>query len=64
MKARFEARGYTERFPIQNFLSAFSRERGPFGDGVGTTGLGGQYVTESFIVGRLSVGSQAVLEHW
>lgn len=37
-------------YPIQNFLDAFSYDRWPYGYGIGTCGLGAQYVTRIFKV--------------
>ena len=39
-------RGWT--YPIENFLGAFTYERWPYGYGIGTTSLGGQYVARFF----------------
>jgi hypothetical protein len=39
-------RGWT--YPVENFLGAFSYERWPYGYGIGTTALGGQYVSRFF----------------
>jgi hypothetical protein len=41
-------RGWT--YPVDNFLGAFSYERWPYGYGIGTTSLGGQYVARFFNV--------------
>jgi len=41
-------RGWT--YPVENFLGAFSYDRWPYGYGIGTTGLGGQYVARIFKV--------------
>jgi hypothetical protein len=41
-------RGWT--YPVQNFLGAFNYERWPYGYGIGTTALGGQYVARFFHV--------------
>lgn len=38
----------TWNYPIQNFLKAFSYDRWFYGYGIGTTGLGGQYVARFF----------------
>jgi hypothetical protein len=35
-------------YPVQNFLWAFSYDRWPYGYGIGTTALGGQYVARFF----------------
>ncbi len=39
-------RGWT--YPVQGFLGAFNYERWPFGYGIGTVALGGQYVARFF----------------
>jgi len=39
-------RGWT--YPVQNFLGAFNYDRWPYGYGIGTTALGGQYVARFF----------------
>ena len=36
------------RYPVDNFLGAFNYERWPYGYGIGTTALGGQYVARFF----------------
>jgi hypothetical protein len=41
-------RGWT--YPVDNFLGAFSYARWPYGYGIGTTALGGQYVARFFNV--------------
>lgn len=41
-------RGWT--YPVENFLGAFNYERWPYGYGIGTTSLGGQYVARFFNV--------------
>ena len=35
-------------YPVENFLGAFNYERWPYGYGIGTASLGGQYVTRIF----------------
>jgi hypothetical protein len=35
-------------YPVQNFLAAFYYDRWPYGYGIGTTALGGQYVARFF----------------
>ncbi len=35
-------------YPVQNFLKAFNYDRWPYGYGIGTTALGGQYVARFF----------------
>ncbi len=39
-------RGWT--YPVDNFLAAFDYDRWPYGYGIGTTSLGGQYVARFF----------------
>jgi hypothetical protein len=39
-------RGWT--YPVDNFLGAFNYDRWPYGYGIGTTALGGQYVARFF----------------
>jgi len=46
-------RGWT--YPVRNFFDAFNYDRWPWGYGIGTTALGGQYVARFFNV-RPSVG--------
>jgi hypothetical protein len=41
-------RGWT--YPVANFLGAFNYDRWPYGYGIGTTALGGQYVARFFNV--------------
>jgi hypothetical protein len=50
-------RGWT--YPVQNFLGAFSYERWPYGYGIGTSGLGGQYVARIFNVKPVGVGVES-----
>jgi hypothetical protein len=38
----------TRDYPLQNFLAAFDYPRWPYGYGIGTISLGGQYVTRIF----------------
>ena len=38
----------TRDYPLRNFLAAFDYERWPYGYGIGTLSLGGQYVTKFF----------------
>jgi hypothetical protein len=38
----------TRDYPMRNFLAAFSYERWPYGYGIGTLSLGGQYVAKFF----------------
>jgi hypothetical protein len=40
----------TRDYPLQNFLGAFDYERWPYGYGIGTVSLGGQYVSRFFHV--------------
>jgi hypothetical protein len=50
-------RGWT--YPVQNFLGAFNYERWPYGYGIGTTALGGQYVARFFNVKPPVVGVES-----
>ena len=47
-KSELANRGWD--YPMQNFLGAFNYERWPYGYGIGTASLGGQYVTKIFNV--------------
>ncbi len=40
----------TRDYPWQNFMGAFANDRWPYGFGIGTASLGGQYVTRIFQV--------------
>jgi hypothetical protein len=46
-------------YPLQNFLGAFNYERWPYGYGIGTTALGGQYVSRLFGAKPLNVGVES-----
>jgi hypothetical protein len=46
-------------YPVRNFLGAFSYERWPYGYGIGTTALGGQYVARILSVKPLNVGVES-----
>jgi len=46
-------------YPIQNFLSAFNYDRWPYGYGIGTTSLGGQYVARFFHVRPPALGVES-----
>lgn len=50
-------RGYN--YPIQEFLKAFSYDRWPYGYGIGTSGLGTQYVTRLLHVRSISAGVES-----
>jgi hypothetical protein len=50
-------RGWT--YPVDNFLGAFNYERWPYGYGIGTTALGGQYVARFFNVKPPVVGVES-----
>jgi hypothetical protein len=50
-------RGWT--YPVQNFLGAFNYDRWPYGYGIGTSGLGGQYVARIFKVTPVGVGVES-----
>jgi hypothetical protein len=57
--ATSELRHRTWDYPIRNFLGAFSYERWPYGYGIGTTALGGQYVARLFGAKPLNVGVES-----
>lgn len=40
----------TRDYPLENFLGAFTYERWPYGYGIGTASLGGQYISRFFHV--------------
>jgi len=46
-------------YPVQNFLDAFQRDRWPFGYGIGTASLGGQYVARFFKVKPPVIGVES-----
>jgi uncharacterized membrane protein YeaQ/YmgE (transglycosylase-associated protein family) len=46
-------------YPVQNFLGAFNYDRWPYGYGIGTSGLGGQYVARIFNAKPLGVGVES-----
>jgi hypothetical protein len=46
-------------YPVRNFLNAFSYDRWPYGYGIGTCGLGSQYVTRIFKVNPPGVGVES-----
>jgi hypothetical protein len=46
-------------YPIQNFLGAFTYDRWPYGYGIGTASLGGQYVARFFNAKPLGVGVES-----
>jgi hypothetical protein len=50
-------RGWT--YPVQNFLGAFNYDRWPYGYGIGTTALGGQYVARFFNVKPPVIGVES-----
>ena len=50
-------RGWT--YPVQNFVGAFNYERWPYGYGIGTTALGGQYVARFFNVKPPVIGVES-----
>jgi hypothetical protein len=50
-------RGWT--YPIENFLGAFTYDRWPYGYGIGTTALGGQYVARFFHVRPPVIGVES-----
>jgi hypothetical protein len=50
-------RGWT--YPVENFLGAFTYDRWPYGYGLGTTALGGQYVARFFSVKPPVIGVES-----
>jgi hypothetical protein len=50
-------RGWT--YPVANFVGAFNYDRWPYGYGIGTTALGGQYVARIFNVKPPVVGVES-----
>ena len=46
-------------YPVQNFLGAFNYDRWPYGYGIGTTALGGQYVARFFKAKPTVVGVES-----
>lgn len=46
-------------YPVQNFLAAFSYPRWPYGYGIGTTGLGTQYVTRILDAKPMGIGVES-----
>lgn len=46
-------------YPTQSFLHAFTYDRWPYGYGIGTTGLGGQYVARFFRVKPMVAGVES-----
>jgi len=55
----------TRDYPLRNFLAAFDYDRWPYGYGIGTVSLGGQYVTRFFhtspAVGSVESGFGAIV---
>ncbi|MGC1090686.1 MAG: hypothetical protein WA894_19790 [Candidatus Acidiferrum sp.] len=49
----------TWSYPVENFLKAFEYDRWPYGYGIGTTSLGGQYVARIFNVKPPVVGVES-----
>jgi hypothetical protein len=49
----------TWTYPVENFLGAFNYDRWPYGYGIGTTALGGQYVSRFFNVKPPVVGVES-----
>jgi hypothetical protein len=49
----------TWTYPVENFLGAFNYERWPYGYGIGTTALGGQYVARFFNVKSPVIGVES-----
>jgi len=46
-------------YPVRNFLGAFDDDRWPYGYGIGTASLGGQYVARFFKVKPVGVGVES-----
>ena len=46
-------------YPLRNFIGAFNYERWPYGYGIGTTALGGQYVARLFGAKPVGVGIES-----
>jgi hypothetical protein len=46
-------------YPVRNFLGAFDYDRWPYGYGIGTASLGGQYVARFFKVKPVGVGVES-----
>ena len=46
-------------YPVRNFMGAFSYDRWPYGYGIGTSGLGTQYVIRIFHVKPMRVGVES-----
>jgi hypothetical protein len=46
-------------YPVRNFLGAFNYDRWPYGYGIGTSGLGGQYVARIFSAKPIGVGVES-----
>jgi hypothetical protein len=56
-RSELTSRGWD--YPVQNFLAAFSYGRWPYGYGIGTTALGGQYVARIFKAKPTVVGVES-----
>jgi len=54
-----ELQNRTWDYPINNFLGAFGYERWPYGYGIGTSSLGGQYVAMFFHAKPVGVGVES-----
>ena len=46
----------SQEYPLQNFVAAFNFPRWPYGYGIGTASLGGQYVTRLMHAPPMSIG--------
>lgn len=55
----YELANRTWSYPVKNFLGAFDYDRWPYGYGIGTTALGGQYVARIFNVKPPVVGVES-----
>jgi hypothetical protein len=54
-----ELQNRTWDYPIKNFMGAFGYERWPYGYGIGTCSLGGQYVAMLFHAKPLGIGVES-----
>lgn len=54
-----ELQNRTWEYPINNFLGAFGYERWPYGYGIGTLALGGQYVSMIFHTKPIAAGVES-----
>jgi len=54
-----ELQNRTWDYPMRNFVGAFGYERWPYGYGIGTCSLGGQYITSLFHAKPVGVGVES-----